>query len=285
MQLWFILAISGFMISAISSIIDKYVMNQQCHPVTTCQLRTLLNAVFLGTAGLIFLNLQLTFSLLLLATIPAFLLAASFTVYLKVLQKKKTSQIQPFSQSLDTLFIFLASIAFLHETVTWENDLGIVIVVIGIYLVLAERISTIPRLDSGLLLITALVPLDVAYALLLKTYMGTTEPITLAVAIYIMAFFMLSIISLFLRRRRTTTPPPPRPQLPVIALSSLFAATAIGLLYTALSMADATKVFPMGGINSIMVFLLATLLLKERFHWYRLLGTIIVVIGIYLISL
>jgi uncharacterized membrane protein len=285
MELWFVLSILGYTIGAIASILDKHMMNQQYHPVTTVLLRTLFNAVFLGSAGLLFLNLRISASLLLLAAIPAFLLAISFVVYLRVLQKKNASEIQPFSQSLDVLFIFLGSIILLHEPATLANYVGILVMVGGIYLVLTEHITERPRLDRNLLIIAALVPIDLAYALLVKTYLGNTEPIALAVSIYLMAFLMLTVIYLFMRRKIQPASASLKPQLRTVLVASLFAATAAGLLYTALSQANASKVYPMAGISSITVFLLATIFLKEKFHRHRFIGTLIVVIGIYLISL
>jgi uncharacterized membrane protein len=285
MELWFIFSILGFMISAVSSILDKHMMNKQYHPVTTVLLRTLFNAVFLGSAGLLFLNIRFTTSLLLIATIPAFLLAISFVVYLWVLQRKHASQIQPFSQSLDTLFIFLASIILLHEPATLPNYAGILIIVIGIYLVLTEHITKRPCLDRNLLIITALVPIDIAYALLVKYYLGNAEPIALAVSIYLLAFLMLTAVSLLIRQKTRPTTASLKPQLRTVLVASLCAATAAGFLYTALSMANASKVYPMAGVSSVTVFLLATLFLKEKFHKHRFIGTLIVVIGIYLISL
>lgn len=285
MELWFVLAILGYTISAVSSTLDKYMMNLQYHPVTTVLLRTLFNGVLLSAAGLLFLNLRITPTLLLLAAIPALFLAVSFVIYLHVLQRKNASEIQPFSQSLDVLFIFLASIVFLQESVTWENYIGILVIVIGIYLVLAEHITKVPHLDRWLLIIAALVPLDIGYALLVKTFLGSTEPISLAVSIYLLAFLMLTAVLLALRKTRQLTLTYTRPRVRTVFTSSLFAATAAGLLYTALSQANASKVYPMAGISSVAVFLLATLFLKEKFHKHRFIGTLIVVIGIYLVSL
>ena len=284
MELWFVFSILGYTISAIAGILEKYMMNQRYHPVTTVLLRTLFNAVFLGTTGVLFLNLHLSAPLLLLAAIPAFLLVISFVVYLRVLQRKNASEIQPFSQSLDTLFIFLASIIFLHEPATLPNYAGILIIVIGIYLVLAEHITKVPRLDRNLLIIVALVPIDIAYALLVKTFLGSAEPIALAVSIYLMSFLMLTVVSLLLRGQRQPTALL-KPHLRIVLPASLCAAAAAGLLYTALSQANASKVYPMAGVSSIAVFLLATLFLKEKFYKHRFIGTLIVVIGIYLVSL
>jgi len=285
MELWFIFTIIGYMIGAVSGILDKYMMNLQYHPVTYVLLRTFCNAIFLGSAGLLFLNLCITPSLLLLATIPALILAIGFVIYLFVLQRKNASEIQPFSQSLDTLFIFLASILLLQEQASPANYVGILVIVIGVYLVLTENITKIPRLDRHLLIIAALVPSDVAYALLLKTYLRTAEPIALAVSIYVIAFLFLAIISLLMRPRLQPTKTSLKSLLRIVPIASFCAAASIAFLYTALSLANASKVYPMAGINSAMVFLLATMFLKEKFYWHRFIGTIIVVLGIYLISL
>lgn len=272
------------MIGAISGTLDKYMMNQRYHPVTTVLLRTLCNGLFLGTAGYLFLNLQITPSLLLLAALPAFLLAISFVVYLYVLQKKNASEIQPFSQSLDTLFIFLAALVFLNEPANLANYAGILIIVIGVYLVVAEHITQLPHLDRNFLIIVALVPIDIAYALLIKSFLGNANPIALAVSIYLLAFLMLTIVSLLFRTQRQPASLF-KPQLRIVIPASLCAAAGAGLLYTALSVANASKVYPMAGINSVAVFLLATLFLKEKFYWHRFIGTLVVFVGIFLISL
>ncbi|MBN1860004.1 MAG: DMT family transporter [Candidatus Thermoplasmatota archaeon] len=285
MELWFIFCILGYTIGAIAGTLDKYMMNQRYHPVTTVLLRTLFNAVFLSAGAFLFLHLHLTSSLLALAALPAFLLALSFVVYLGVLQQKNATEIQPFSQSLDVLFIFLAALLILHEPATLPNYLGILIIVIGVYLVLTDHITTRPRLDRNLLIIIALVPIDIAYALLVKTFLGTAEPIALVISIYLMAFLMLVIVSLGLRQHRHNMIASFKPQLRIVLAASLCAAVAAAFLYTALSMANASKVYPMAGVNSVTVFLLATVFLKEKFHWHRFFGTLIVVLGIYLISL
>ena len=285
MELWFIFGIFGYMIGAVVGVLDKHMMNQRYHPVTTVLMRILFNAVFLGCAGLLFLNLTITPSLLLLAVIPAFLLAVSFIIYLRVLQRKNASEIQPFSQSLDTLFIFLASIIVLHEQVNLVNYVGILVIVIGIYLVITEHITKVPRMDRNLLIIVALVPIDVSYALIIKIFLGTTKPIALAVSIYLMAFLMLAIISLFMRRKIRPTKASFKSQLPFVLTASLFVAVGVAFLYTALSQANASKVYPMVGVSSVTVFLLATIFLKEKFYVHRFIGTLIVVLGIYLISL
>ena len=284
MELWFIFCLLGYGIGAISGILDKFMMNRQCHPVTYVLLRTLCNAIFLGSGGFVFLNLRIDPSLLILAAIPAFLLAISFVIYLLVLQRRNATEISPFSQSLDTLFIFLASILLLHEHANFANYAGILVIVIGVYLVLTEQITKLPHLDRNLLIIAALVPIDVAYALLVKTYLGTAEPIALAVSIYIMAFLFLTLVSFIIRRQLQSTKVPLKSQVRIVLVASSFAAIGVAFFYTALSMANASKVYPMSGVSSIAIFVLATIFLKEKFYWHRFIGTLIIVFGIYLIS-
>ncbi len=285
MEPWFILSLCGYTISAFSGILDKYMMNQRYHPVTTVMFRTLFNAIFLGTAGVLIFHMTLTTFILLLAVFPALLLVISFVVYMFVLQRKNASEIQPFSQALDVLFIFLASILLLREPADSVNYAGIIIIVIGVYLVVTEHITKAPHVDRNLLIIVALVPIDVAYALLVKTYLGTVEPIGLAVAIYLMSFLILTIVAFLLRRHINLTKTSLKPHLRIILAASFFAAISAAFLYTALSQGNASKVYPMAGVSSVTVFLLATLLLKEKFHWHRFAGTLIVILGIYLITL
>jgi len=285
MEIWLILGLIGYIIIAFMSILDKHMMNKKYHPVITVLLRTLFNAAFLAFIGLVILNLNITASLLILATIPALMIAVSFIIYLIVLQKKNLSNIQPFYQSLDVLFIFLASIIVLNEQASLVNYVGILVIVIGIYLVITEHVFKVPHLDSNFLIIIALVPADVAFALLIKMYLGSAEPIALAASIYIMAFLILTIISLLMRKKLQLTISSLKSQLGIVFIASLCAATSAALLYTALSQANASKVYPMAGVSSITTFLLATFFLKEKFYRCRFIGTLFIFMGIYLISL
>jgi uncharacterized membrane protein len=105
------------------------------------------------------------------------------------------------------------------------------------------------------------------------------------VSTYTIAFFMLAVVVLLMRQRKQPNPAFVRPRARTVFGASLFAATGVGLLYTALSQANASKVYPMAGISSVTVFLLATVFLQEKFYRHRFIGTLIVVLGIYLISL
>ena len=287
MESWLFLSIIGYSIGAISSVLDKYMMNLQYNPVTTSLLRVFFNASILASAGFLFLQLQLSPSILLYALIPGSLLALSFVVYLMVLRRKNASEVLPFWQSLDLMLIFLGSVIFFQEPVTLVNYGGIVVMLIGIYLVLTDNIRKTPRLNYSFLIVASILPIDLAYSLLIKKFLGAVPPISLAVSTYAIAFLMLSAVVLVMRLRSHTHQNHAyvKPQARTVFTASLFAAAGVGLLYIALSQGYASKVYPMAGISSIMVFLLATAFLKEKFYYHRLVGTLIVFLGMYFISL
>ncbi len=71
---------------------------------------------------------------------------------------------------------------------------------------------------------------------------------------------------------------------PMIITASFFGAMGTFLLYSALAIGDASKVFSIAGLQSAFIFIIASLFLKEKFRWHRLGGTMIIVAGVFLIS-
>jgi uncharacterized membrane protein len=56
-------------------------------------------------------------------------------------------------------------------------------------------------------------------------------------------------------------------------------------LFSAAALGNASKVYPLAGLQSAFIFIIALLFLKEKFYWHRLAGTVIVFLGIFLVSL
>jgi len=75
-----------------------------------------------------------------------------------------------------------------------------------------------------------------------------------------------------------------RSRVPKIASASFFGAIGTIFLYSALSLGYASKVYPIAGLTSIFIFIIASFFLKEKFYWYRLIGIVFAFFGIYLIS-
>ena len=66
---------------------------------------------------------------------------------------------------------------------------------------------------------------------------------------------------------------------------AVFGALGTLLFFLALSIGNASKVYPIAGVESMLIFIFAILFLKERFEWHRFLGTGIIVLGIAFVSI
>ena len=167
----------------------------------------------------------------------------------------------------------------------WYNYSGIILILIGVYFVVSENGLSAPKVDQSFLPLLILLPMDVAYALLLKTLLGKFDPVPLAVSIYFLSSLMLVGIQLFSKKEPFPTVAYLKPKLKVIFSASFFGGISVFLLYSALSVGNASKIYPFAGLNSIVIFFLAIIFLKEKFYWHRMAGTLVAFAGIFLISL
>ena len=74
-------------------------------------------------------------------------------------------------------------------------------------------------------------------------------------------------------------------KIPKILVASFFGGIGTFLIYSALAVGNASKVYPLTGLSTIFIFIFASVFLKEKFMWHRLAGTVLVFLGIYLVSL
>ena len=284
MDTWLLYGLIAYLLFAFSGCIDKHMMNKQYHTISTGIFRTLFNGLFLCVIGLLFFQLHFSYMILVWAVFPSILFAAGIIIYYRFLKTKNASEITPLYQSLDILFIFLTSIFFLREPATLLNYSGIVFILIGVYLVVSENGLKAPRVDRSFLPLLLLIPLDVAYAMGLKKLLGVFDPVPLAISIYLTSAAMLVVIQFFSKKEPLPTLTYLKPRIATIFGASLFASVSVFFFYSALALGNASKIYPLAGVNSIVIFFLAILVLKERFYWHRLLGTLVVFIGIFLIS-
>ncbi|MBU1975668.1 MAG: EamA family transporter, partial [Nanoarchaeota archaeon] len=70
-----------------------------------------------------------------------------------------------------------------------------------------------------------------------------------------------------------------------ISISALFGAVGTMLIFTAVSLAAASKIYPIGGSTAVFAFIIGTLFLKEKSTWPKAFGVLAVFIGIWLTSM
>jgi drug/metabolite transporter (DMT)-like permease len=279
MNTWLVLGLLSYLSYAISTSIDKYFMNNGHHPASTNTFKMYFDGAILLLIGFLFLDLNFSLKLLGWALVLGGLYAISGIIYFEVLKKKDVEIYVPYSQSTKILLTFMGSVFVLNESVNGFNYLGFVLILIGIYAVLSENGFSLPKIDKIILLVLVSVVLGAIYSLLVKKLLFDIKPIDLAITMYFSSAIFMSGYMWYSKERSLKLSDSK------IVISAFFGAMGTFLLFSALEVGDAAKVFPMAGLQSVFVFIIALMFLKEKFYWHRLIGTIIVVIGIYFISI
>lgn len=284
-MLWIIFGIVANLFFAISATIDKSMMNHKFKLVKTNAIKTFYDGMILLFFGIIFFDVNFFNEGVLIAAALGFIYATAGVLDFNALRLKDVEEVVPFSQSSMILLTFLGSLLFLGEKPIIVNYVGLVVILIGIYVMLSNDGIHIPKIDKGFFFMSSSVILLVIYSLIVKKTLFNVEPINLAIMMYFFTTFFLILYQLIFEKKKVKEVFPNN-----IKYFKTFGAAffgAIGMLcsYTALSIADVSKVMPLVGLQSVFVFLIATIFLREKFFWHRLFGTIIIVSGITLVTM
>ena len=280
MELWLLLGILSYLSYAVCTSIDKYLMNTKYDPLVTNTVKMFFDGITVLIFGLLFFNLEFTSELLYWSLPLGALYALAGILYLKSLKSADAVTVIPFMQSFTILTVFICSIFLFSLTASNYNYIGILLIVTGVYLVLSKDKLKIPKIDRTMFLVTCSVIILTIYILLVKAALYDINPVNLAVMMYFSSASILFGYTVFKNRQKQIFN---IKNLKIIP-AGFFGGLGTLLLYAALSMGEVSKVYPIAGLQSAFVFIIATIFLKERFYRNRLLGTIIVFAGIYLTS-
>ena len=284
MKLWLILGILSYVSYAISTSIDKFMMKLGIGVYKANTLKSLFDGTILLIIGFLFFSLNFNKQLLIGALILGIIYAVSSIIYFSSLKLKDVSIVMPYSQAAQILLIFIASLLLFKESANINNYVGVILIIIGIYAVLSEKFK-LPKIDKGLILISLMIIFHVIYFLLVKFLVFDVDPLSLGVTQYYAGTIILFIYLFFFRKKDFKSLFRINADIPKIGAAALFGALGTFLLFTALSIGDASKVYPIAGVQLVFIFIIASIFLKEKFYWHRLIGTTIVFLGIYLISI
>ena len=243
------------------------------------------DGVILLIIGFLFFKLNFPPNLLLWSLVVGLLYALGGIVYFSVLKLKDVSQVIPFSQSSEILLIFLGSLLLFNEIANVPNYIGVVLILIGVYAVLSETSFKRPRIDKAFYLLLGVVVINVFFWLLVKKLLYDVQPIALAITMYFATTIIMILYQALFNRKALKALTRINHEISKIGIASLFGAMGTLLIFFALTLGDASKVYPVAGSQAVFVFVIASAFLKEKFRWHRLIGTIIVFAGIFLISL
>jgi len=281
MDNWILISLLAFTLLAVSTAIDKHFMNKGYQPLSTNLFKMFFDGVILLGLGYFFIGLNLSWELFLWALVLGGLYALSGVLYFKAIKITDVEMIFPYIQSLVTLISVIGSVIFFQEIFELPNYLGVGLIFIGIYLVLSKDGLKVPEYNKGMLYGGMIVVTMTIYALLTKFLLSDIRPIDLSVMMYLSSGLLIGFYKLIFDKKHRL----PQLKSAKIIISAAFGATGTFLMYTALASGLASKVYALAGWESVVIFILASIALKQKLLIHRLIGILLILPGIYLVSI
>lgn len=283
MASWLLLGLLAYTFFSISTAIDKYVMHERYYPFLVNTVKMLLDCFVLVLIGTFFFTLTLPPLEQLWPILLGVLYGASGVYYFKALQEGDITEVIPYQLGSRILLLFIVSLYLFNETATPLNLFGILLTLVGVWLVLSPQ--GLPRWNRAVLLISISLFFNVLFNLLAKYLVAGIEPIMLAVMMYavsalVLAGYLLLRKPLWKAAERTLG----LSGLRHIGISALFGSVGTLLLLSALKVGAASKVYPLTALETVLLFLIGILFMKEKWAWHRAFGVLAVGIGIIFIA-
>lgn len=282
---WFFLGIMAYLSFAISTSIDKLMMNKSYDPLDTSIYKLFFDGLILLIVGFLAFNQSITVNTILAGSLIGLLYGLSSVLYFKMLTYLDSQVAIPTSQSSSILLVAILAVPLFNESLSVINIIGIFIVIVGVYLVLDGRLR-VPKKREGFRFLFAVVLIGVTHTLLTKQFLTGIKPITLSTILYLsstgfLTFYKLlkteqdsSVVKLFNRNEIIT-----------IFMAAIFGALGTILLFTSIMIGDVSKVYTLSGAQSAFIFIISVLFLDESASFKRGLGVIIVFLGISIVSI
>lgn len=286
-KLWFLLALSAAALTALTHIFDK-ILTTELHPWTIPAIKKIINGIILILVSHFLFQFYFPmkpyfwFFLLILA-LPE---AAATVFYFAGIKGEEISRIIPYQSSLLVVFPFVFALLFLSESVTSINVLGVLLISIGAYVILSDGEFKIPRTTKGLILITLAAFAWAVYGILAK--MGTSffPPYILAIYVFFIGDAFIWGVNLKYKKKEQIISVKKTFNTKtffILLIACLGASLSSLFTFFALGMAPASKVLPLVKTSPLFLVLMSGTILKERKIFIRLLGSLLLVIGIFIL--
>ncbi len=289
-MLWLLLALSYALFHSIVSLLDKILLkNKKVDPLSLSAYRYLVNAVisfillfFLGKS--IIVNSG-TFWIYVIS------MAAIYTIsglgYFFAMKTADVSKAVPLGHGLTIVLAFIFSILLLKEIATLGDVFGTIMIVIGIYTVLTNGKLEMPKMSKELMLIILWAVTLALWGIMSKPATNIIDPSVLNFLMYAFTalnFLVINSIKDFKRFSNLgKTILSNGKLLGFTLLSSFFASVGTFLLFLALTMGNASEILPISRTIPLFAILWGWLILKERHYKIRFIGSLLIVLGIFLI--
>ncbi|MBW3016981.1 hypothetical protein KY316_01300, partial [Candidatus Woesearchaeota archaeon] len=201
MELWLVFGILGYLAFAISTSIDKFIMKYRIGAIRTDTFKMFFDGTVLLVIGLLFFDLEFTFSTFAWALLLGVFYGFQGILYFTLLEVRDAEDLIPNFQALRILLIFVGSIVIFSEPVSILNYFGVIVILGGIYTLVSEDGLKFPKFQKGSSLIILMTISNVIYSLLLKKLLFNFKPINLAIMMYFSTTLILLLYQVIFRKR------------------------------------------------------------------------------------
>lgn len=289
MQTWLLFALTYAFLHALVAVIDRYVLkNHEIDPISFSTIRYAINAViaYVLIAFLIGgIGARITFGVIAISVLYFF---AGIT-YFYALKCGDVSKLIPYRDAIVVLVSFFLAIALLSEAFVALDFLGVLVIVLGGYIVWTDGKIIVPKKSPGLALIAASAVFLALNGVAAKSAVRDISPLALSFFMYALVALYFALISFAFRRKEMyATINILRSEKKIIfsIFGASFSATlGVVLLFYALSMQNAAKVLPVSGTLPLFAALIGWLALKEKHGLARVFGAILLIAGIYILQI
>lgn len=285
---WFLFVFSAYILHSISTTFDKHLL-KSFHSSAFGFFKMAMNFVILIVIVVIFFfqYLPATINWLYLLIILGFLFALGTIFYMFAMQKGAMSELVPYDYSLTIVASFFLASLFFSEKIYYYNIIGVALIFFGIWLILTKKGLWIPKFNLPVLLMTFHFIVIVIYQLLSKHIAGKLNPFVISLNMY---FFCSIFVLMFMLVKQKSELSKTyklfsKKQWFWLFLASGTAVLGTAFIYIALSKGAATKVLPVSGVLPFFIVLFGGTLFKEGNLLRKIIGTLFIFGGIFLIAI
>jgi len=277
-ELFLLLPILAYFFFAVTSSVDKHLINRKISPLVVGSAKNLivslmLFAAILAVAPESFLAVDGFGWAVIIIT--AFVGIGATVFFYRSLKLEEISRFVPYYQSVGILLPFIVIIILLNEVVNIYNVFGAVLVIAGVY-ASGSRKFELPKYVKEVHL-TAL--FNAAALILIKLSAVSVFPLIVSFVYYLVTgLAMMHISKIDFADLGKFKSPINAKYLLLAAVGSFLGTSA---LVFALSFIEGSLVFPVAGLYVLLVTLFGGLWLKEKDLKSRIIGALLIVLGIY----
>lgn len=288
METWLIFALSYAFLHALVAVFDRQILKSaKVDALALSAIRFSVNAV-VAFAFVIALAIPLESGINYPAiALSLFYFLAAIT-YFYALKAGEVSKLIPYRDAIVVLLSFFLAVVLLSEKFIARDFLGVIVIVFGGYIVWTDGKIVVPEKSPGLFLIAASAVFLALIGIVAKLGVGTIHPLALLLYMYFLDAIYVVLFSLATKREQLLeTIDAVRSEKKLAGLilaASIAAPLGVALQFYALSMQNAAKVLPISGTLPLFAALIGWLALKEKHGKARVFGAMLVLAGIYILS-